>query len=100
MFLDLCVTLLLELFLEEFLELDCQSGVRLLLKLLGNLGQKVQSGFNDKVYGSRWYSSVGAFDRSQLSICIIEECGMLFYADGFRANSRPNGSHGCHDAFL
>ena len=46
MFFDLCVTLFLEVFLEEGFDLSRPPRVELLLELRDDLEQKVQSGFN------------------------------------------------------
>ena len=88
------------LFLQEFLDVGCQYYVRLLFKVACDLGQKEQSGVNDRINGSDWYSSIGALDHSQLGLCFTEKCDVLLYVVEIRANPRPTEPHGCHDVLF
>ena len=80
------MALLFESCFKKVLNLVDQSGVRLFLEVSDYFRWEVQGNNSGR------YSSVRAFDRLQLSICLKKGCGVLFCADGFKAYTRLDWS--------
>lgn len=96
MVLELGVALLL----EQIFDLGGKSRVWLFVEVSGDLGQEADGRINDWVDCCCRYGSVGAFDRMQMSACLVEKSDVLFEVVGIDAQTRQTGTHGHRNAFF